>query len=261
MRQRLLAAGAMNPLVTFFVFAYLFAWVVMIPMVLLRLPPQLMIVATCGPSFAALLTNRLVAGRYKFWLRTDWLRSIFSAALGVLLVMLSYVILPAVWAASPDKLNWGSFATLSVFNYSTLLGGPLGEEPGWRGYALPRLEGRFGALLGTLLLGFLWSAWHLPLFLRPGWEGQRFWVYTITVVGLTIMMSYCVNLARFSLITAIATHAAFNTIPKWLNGLVGNADLSLPVSPDLLIALPGLVVAVLLVFATRGKLAYSPKGR
>jgi uncharacterized protein len=57
----------------------------------------------------------------------------------------------------------GAARSVAVF----LLGGPLGEEPGWRGFVLPRLQPRFGPLGGTLLLGFLWGCWHLPEFLTP----------------------------------------------------------------------------------------------
>ena len=46
--------------------------------------------------------------------------------------------------------------------------GPLWEEPGWRGFALPRLQRQYGPLAGTLVLGFLWALWHAPGFLG-GW--------------------------------------------------------------------------------------------
>jgi CAAX protease family protein len=44
----------------------------------------------------------------------------------------------------------------------------LGEEPGWRGFALPRLIERLGRTCGTLVLGIGWAVWHLPLFLIRG---------------------------------------------------------------------------------------------
>jgi uncharacterized protein len=54
-----------------------------------------------------------------------------------------------------------------------LVGGPLLEEPGWRGFALPRLQEKFGPLAGTIVLGLLWAAWHYPHYLMADWAAQN----------------------------------------------------------------------------------------
>jgi membrane protease YdiL (CAAX protease family) len=55
---------------------------------------------------------------------------------------------------------------LILFIYPALIiGGPLGEEPGWRGFALPRLQRHYGPLVGTLILSPLWAFWHVPIWL------------------------------------------------------------------------------------------------
>ena len=84
------------------------------------------------------------------------------------IVLLGAIVVPGVL---------GSFQPLIVpllvgyplaFATTFFLGGPLGEEPGWRGFALPRLQGRSGPLVGSLILGVLWALWHLPTVLERG---------------------------------------------------------------------------------------------
>jgi len=57
-----------------------------------------------------------------------------------------------------------------MVNPGILLASPLGEEPGWRGYAPPKLQCMVGPFRATILLGLVWALWHLPLFLVKGWD-------------------------------------------------------------------------------------------
>ena len=245
------------PLLWFFVLAFAFAWAVTVPVVLFQAEPEWIVLATFGPALATLVVKRIAEGRFRFWpSRVNWARALVGAAAGAALVIIAYVALPGILMADPRKLNWSILATLGVFNSSTLLGGPIGEEIGWTGYALPRLESLYGALPGSLILGLLWAAWHLPLFLRPGFYSAPFWIFVVIVVGLRVIMAACVNWSHFSVMVAIVMHAAFNTVSQWLGGLFQSVQPQPPLPFELVLGLSGLCVAAILVLGTRGKLAY-----
>lgn len=246
-----------HALLIFFAFSYAWAWLVFVPLVIFRGPLQWTALASFGPTVAALVTHRITAGSYQaFRIYTSWLRTLGATAIGVVLVILAYVILPAVATADPRKLRWSILTSILVYNYSTLLGGPLGEEPGWRGYALPRLEALFEPVRASLLLAILWAGWHLPMFLYPGWTTSPLWIFVLIQIGLSIILSYGTNLSDFSIIAAIAMHAAFNTVPGFLNGLFSDTQPKTRVPFEFVLALCGLTTAAVLIFATRGRLAY-----
>jgi hypothetical protein len=96
----------------------------------------------------------------------------------------------------------------------------------------------------------------LPLFLYPGWTSSPLWVYVLLLTGQSVILTYGTNLARFGIITPIAMHAAFNTVSKFLGGLFAETQPSAPVSFVLVMALCGLAVALVLIVATRGRLAH-----
>ena len=246
-----------RPLTTFFTLAYAISWLAFMPIIAWHAPIELIAAASFGPTVAALITHRLSAGSFRafsfHWTRP---RTLVASAVGAVVVVLAYVVVPGLILADPRTLNWGILGSLAVYNYSTLLGGPLGEEPGWRGYALPRLEARFGAVRASLLLGILWAGWHLPLFLIDGWGSLPLWSYILVLAGLSIIMTWAVNVARFSVVTAIVMHAAFNTVSRFLNGLFAGTEPRANLSFDFVFPLSGLLVAAGLVVMTRGRLSY-----
>ncbi len=247
-------------LITFFVLSYIWAWLVFIPLALFHGPIQWTILATFGPTAAALITQRISRGDYRaFRLVGSWRRTVLALVLGIVLILLAYVILPAVITTDPRKLKWSVLASLAMYDYSTLLAGPLGEEPGWRGYALPRLEAALGPLGGVLLLAVLWATWHIPLFFYPGWTSSKFWIFLSILIGLSFLMAFSTNLSHFSVIPGIAMHAAFNTASRFLNGLFTNAQPKTRIPFELVMALCGLATVSVLILATKARLAYSSK--
>ncbi|MGQ0736605.1 MAG: CPBP family intramembrane glutamic endopeptidase [Acidobacteriota bacterium] len=244
-------------LVVFFAIAYAWAWLVFVPLVIVRGPLEWTVVAAFGPTIAALVTHRVTTGNYRaFRLSTTWPRMLGATAVGVALMLLAYVVLPGVTTADPRTLHWSVLISPAVYNYSTLLGGPLGEEPGWRGYALPRLESALGPVRSSLVLGLLWTGWHLPLFLYPGWTSSPLWIYVLFLTGQSLILTYGTNLARFSILTPIAMHATFNTVSRFLSGLFAGTQPSAPIPFELVMALGGVAIALVLILATRGQHAY-----
>jgi len=75
-------------------------------------------------------------------------------------------------------------------------------------------------------------------------------------VGLSVIMTHAVNVARFSVVTAIAMHAAFNTVSRLLAGLFIHTQPSVQIPLELVLALCGLGVALVLIVMTKGHVAY-----
>jgi len=92
-----------------------------------------------------------------------------------------------------------------------LVGGGL-EEPGWRGFALPTLQRRYGALFASALIGVVWAVWHLPLFVTPETVQASipFLPYAVGVVFLSITFTWLVNSTGGSVLIAIVFHTAVN---------------------------------------------------
>jgi membrane protease YdiL (CAAX protease family) len=105
----------------------------------------------------------------------------------------------------------------------TLFSGPLAEEAGWRGFALPRLQARYNALVSSLILGVIWCCWHIPLYFVPGssQSGIPFPIYLMLVVTLGIYFTWLYNNTRGSLIICVLAHFSFNMTGGFIAGTLG----------------------------------------
>jgi CAAX protease family protein len=117
---------------------------------------------------------------------------------------------------------------LSAFVSMVLLGGPLFEEPGWSGFAQPRLQRLHGPLTGALILGSLWALWHLPGFLIPSQDLTDipprgtvldFVVFALALMALRLIMQWVFNNTRGSVLVAVLVHASGtpSTVRPWFS--------------------------------------------
>jgi membrane protease YdiL (CAAX protease family) len=137
----------------------------------------------------------------------------------------------------------------------------LAEEPGWRDFALPRLQHRYGPLGGTLILGPLWGVWHLPLFFTEwgGWPDVT-WLtpleFIATCVTFSIVMTWVFNRTGQSLPLAMLLHTSVNNFfsiawSEMFPTLTGRDTTHA-------FLLASTAVALVLLVATRGRLGYRP---
>jgi membrane protease YdiL (CAAX protease family) len=92
-----------------------------------------------------------------------------------------------------------------------------GEEVGWRGYVLPRLQAKYSALSASLIVGLIWSVWHLPNFFGTGLSGERsFLWFTLAHLALAVLYTWLYNNTRGSLLLVVLFHATQNTAGVFL---------------------------------------------
>jgi membrane protease YdiL (CAAX protease family) len=90
----------------------------------------------------------------------------------------------------------------------SLLLGPVGEEFGWRGLALPLLQRRFSPFWASIVLGVVWAFWHAPSFVMSGTpqSAWSFGPFFLGLIAITVIMTPLFNAARGSLLVAILYH-------------------------------------------------------
>lgn len=261
-----------HPLVAYFVFAYGFSWLVELVLYAFLQAPTALVVPfiTFGPMIAAVTMTALLegrqglgrlAGRIRLWrVSGRWYLvalvglplAFLAGALAIPGVVASYTsVAPAAWV-----IEYAVVLTLGG-----VIGGPLGEEPGWRGFALPRLQAQLGPLAATLLLGVLWAGWHFPQFLMPEWADQNggvtaesVSVFVATVMAICVIMTWIFNHTRGSILLVMIAHSSVNTSQVMLDQIFPGAATS-----DIAGLIGFGIVAVALVVLTHGRLGYGER--
>jgi membrane protease YdiL (CAAX protease family) len=134
--------------------------------------------------------------------------------LGPVLLYLGSMGIEVALGGQPPSLGalFGALPMVLVYAAYMVVFVSLGEEVGWRGYALPALQARHGALLSSVVLGTMWALWHLPLFFNPDmfYSNMPFVVQLAIQVPMAILFTWVFNSTGGSVLLAILLHSMIN---------------------------------------------------
>ncbi len=266
------AAVRRHPLISFFVFTFLYSWGVRVPTIFVpQWPAVLSFTAMFGPAFAAALVlllsseqkqaARLFRSLFQWRAAPQWYAAalLLPAALIAAPLLINRVVWPTTSQASsaPALLP---VAGLVLVNFAYLILLVWGEEIGWRGFALPRLQAKMSPLAASALLGVIWGVWHLPSFWIPG-STQAFIpipVYLLYILGHTFLYSWIYNGTRGSLLLVCLHHAATNAFTVALAAFPAFA--ALIARPATLLLGVALAVGAVILFTRATLLAERTQG-
>lgn len=224
----------------YFLLAYAFSWLLFVPLalqgqgVISAVPAWLHILGAYGPLLAALVVTAASLGR-------SGLAELFNRVtrwhIGLLwwvVVLFSPLLiwLPLALVAGTLSGNWealGRFGQVAELPGIAGLTGwlvwiltyGLGEEIGWRGFALPRLQTAYSARTASLILGLFWAAWHIPTFfynyeLSP----LSVFAFLVSILSGTVLLTWLYNSTGGSTLATIVWHGSYNATVAGAEGMV-----------------------------------------
>jgi len=207
---------------SFFVFTFVFSWYFWGAAASIPESRDLYLtLGRFGPTVVGLALIYLFKGR-------EGIRDIFSKMVAWRVNPLFYVfaifgtalvVVPAIFAGTylggtgyswNDPSQW--YMIFVTFGY-VLFFSVLGEELGWRGFALPRIQRDAVALVSSLVLGLVWGLWHVPLWFVPGdfHQSLSLPIFLLQTMGFSVLYTWLYNNTGGSLLITGLFHAASNT--------------------------------------------------
>ena len=124
---------------------------------------------------------------------------------------------PITWLSLPSGFELVGLIILT-FLYTFFFGGGTNEEPGWRGFALPKLQLKFSPLVASLILGIIWGFWHAPLYLPQYNSPIQFILFLLNTLKISIILTWLYNSTDGSVLATGLLHTigniTFESIPS-----------------------------------------------
>lgn len=216
-----------KPLITFFILSFVFIVILASPGILINYEiinieiPFLpfIILGSWSPNLVAFFVIAFVIKqkggikallrRWTMWRVSPWWYIVaFSPIVVSLLAALLYFQFDSQVVAST---KFPGVPFLAGFLVISLITGAMGEELGWRGFALPWLQTRFNALGASLILGVIWGLWHLPLwFTGMGYDDISFWLFAWVGIAMTVILTWICNSTKGNMLLVTLFHMSYN---------------------------------------------------
>jgi uncharacterized protein len=206
---------ARHDLTVFFVLAFLLSWY---PWLIGMVRGKASGPNPLGPLIAALIVTGLAEGRSGMRTllgrigraRIGWSSYAVVFGLPVLLCVVSFAVMAAIGQPMswPASTAWRELPERFIFIFLFI---GLGEEPGWRGFALPRLLKQHSPLIASLILAPIWALWHLPL-MGNEFPPAIIPAFLISLLGGTLIQTWLFNRSKGSVFAQMLFHATVNTV-------------------------------------------------
>jgi len=261
---------ARYPLLSFFTLAIVISWLIALPSLLFGMPfKPFQTAGAYGPLLAAVIISAALGGdelksllnrMTNFRFRLGWY---LVAIFGYVFLYLLVARLSGAPLAQSLTEKWTLIFTLYLpALFTSYLVNPIGEETGWTGFAVPRLQRRFDPWLSAIILGTVWAVWHLPGFFIPSEMGAfnlvNFIFFVLISIFVRFLWTWVANHTKGSGIAAILLHASSNAVSLALipNLLSAPTPDQMAISSLLLLGFLFLLAVLILIF-TRGRLSYT----
>ncbi|MEV6276235.1 type II CAAX endopeptidase family protein [Nocardia sp. NPDC051832] len=243
-----------RPIIVYFTLAFVLTWMWWIPAALIErgtLPLDLpwlalMIPGGLGPLLAALICASTACGgtgirpflrRAFHWRATPRLYLLATAGMAAMVLgtLPIQLLAGATWDSAGALAGLAALAPMFAFTF--LLGGGIDEEFGWHGYALPALQSLLPPWSANLLLGILWSLWHLPLWWNPAvaQHNLNYPLYLLSTTGFALVLGWLYNISHGNVMLIVTAHtfanlayglqaAAIDPVYQWIDVTVMSAS-------------------------------------
>lgn len=217
-----------HPFSAFVVITFAISWIIWSSLLVFEQPIMLVlpviILGAFGPLLSAVIVTLVTDGRDGL---RKWRKQIFKFHIGakfyilaliypIIFITLSYGLYLVMGGEPIDFTNVPPWYGYPILVFVFFIGAGQ-EEPGWRGFALPRLLSKYSPFISSIILGFIWTIWHIPLFFIEGSSQVElpFEYYLPNVIAMAIVLTLLYLKSSGSVLPAMVLHAGLNSVLTW----------------------------------------------